>query len=326
VLALFAPLAWGWDGYGHRMITRVAVQGLSSDMPEWLKDEKTVFASADMAQTPDRWRSVRVPQLKHLNDPDHYLDVEDLDSLGMSLETMPPLRNEFIRAIERARAQPDFQGKPVNPAQDLAKTQEYPGFVAHATMENYGKLVGAFRMVRMFQTMQKDAPTDARGAQIEAAQWSARVQIGILSHYVGDIAQPLHTTKHHHGWVGDNPNDYTTDRGIHAYIDGDILQIHKIVDEDLRANADFERVTPSRDLWQDTLKHIQRSFQEVEPLYTLKKSGELEQDKGRAFIVERLADGASQLSAMIEAAWADAAPTAKDIDDLKKFEESTKLK
>ena len=22
---------------------------------------------------------------------------------------------------------------------------------------------------------------------------------------VGDAAQPLHTTRHHHGWVGDNP-------------------------------------------------------------------------------------------------------------------------
>ena len=44
----------------------------------------------------------------------------------------------------------------------------------------------------------------------------------------GDIAQPLHTTKHHHGWKGENPNGYTTEYSIHAYIDGGVLKLHRI--------------------------------------------------------------------------------------------------
>ena len=52
--------------------------------------------------------------------------------------------------------------------------------------------------------------------------------MGILAHFVGDAAQPLHTTKHHHGWKGDNPNGYTTENSIHAYIDGGVIKTQRI--------------------------------------------------------------------------------------------------
>ena len=44
--------------------------------------------------------------------------------------------------------------------------------------------------------------------------------MGVMGHYVGDASQPLHTTIHHHGWVGPNPNGYTTNRTFHSWIDG----------------------------------------------------------------------------------------------------------
>ena len=39
---------------------------------------------------------------------------------------------------------------------------------------------------------------------------------GWLGHYVADGSQPLHTTIQYNGWVGPNPNGYTTQHGIHA--------------------------------------------------------------------------------------------------------------
>jgi len=42
----------------------------------------------------------------------------------------------------------------------------------------------------------------------------------VMGHFVGDGAQPLHVTKHHHGWVGDNPKGYATNTTFHAWIDG----------------------------------------------------------------------------------------------------------
>jgi hypothetical protein len=322
--------ALAWDGAGHRMITRVALANLREEMPAWLRDDTTEFASSDMSQTPDRWRSVRVPQLTHLNNPDHYLDVDDLVPLGMTLRTMPALRHEYVKQITLARAKPDFAGEPINEAKDVAKTDEYPGFLPIATLETYGKLVGAFKVVRTLEELAKqpgasDATSGRRARQIEAAQWAARVHLGQLAHYVGDTSQPLHTTKHHHGWVGENPKAYTTDRGIHSYIDGDILKLHDINDADLAKAADFSRELNLDDIWGETLGAIERSFAQVDPLYAMHQSGELQQEKGKAFIVERLADSAAQLNAIVEAAWMQAAPTPKEVSDMTRYEESPKL-
>jgi hypothetical protein len=315
--AAFATPALAWDGAGHRMITRVALRGLSQDMPAWLKDDPSVLAVADQAQVPDRWRGVRVAQLTHLNNPDHYLDIDDLPALGMTLRTMPRLRHEYVKQIALARAKPDFAGPPIDDKKDFAKTDEYPGFLPIAAMETYGKVVGAFKTLRMAEMLNKDG---SRDAQIEAAKWNARVHLGQLSHFVGDASQPLHTTKHHHGWVGDNPNGYTTDRGIHAYIDGGVLKLHAISDADLSAKFDADRQLDRDDLFGQMLTHIERSFAHMEPLYQLQKAGDLEKDTGKTFIIERLADAASELSALIEAAWLDAAPSPEEVQNLIKFE------
>jgi hypothetical protein len=57
-------------------------------------------------------------------------------------------------------------------------------------------------------------------ATIQSCQAEVLHHMGLMSHYVGDTAQPLHTTKHHHGWVGDNPQSYSTAEDFHAHIDG----------------------------------------------------------------------------------------------------------
>lgn len=319
VSAVVSPLCFGWDGAGHRMVTRVALEGLDPSMPAWLKDPASVIAMSDQAQTPDRWRSVSamsVPQLKHVNDPDHYIDLEDLHDFGMDLRTIPVLRYEYVKALTAARAKPEFAGEPIDPKKDMAKTAEYPGFIPYATLESYGKVVSAFKTVRSLEAM-KDT---SREPQIEAAKWNARINIAELSHYIGDAAQPLHTTKHHHGWKGENPNGYSTEYGIHRYIDGEILKLHNITDEDVKAKCDFGRTISTSEVWNESLTHIERSFKEVEPLYQLKKSGEMEQQKGKDFIASRLADASSQLSAIIETAWLESAPTPKEIQDMKTFE------
>ena len=56
--------------------------------------------------------------------------------------------------------------------------------------------------------------------EISNAQANVIYRMGILSHFVGDASQPLHTTKHYNGWVGNNPKQYTTRRSFHSWIDG----------------------------------------------------------------------------------------------------------
>ncbi len=342
VVMCVASWARAWDAPGHRMITRVAMERLAREpgVPAWLVGEATPAAApgdgasnpagaraggmgdwvADQATTPDRWRAIRVPALKHLNDPDHYIDVEDLWDYGLTLDGLPRLRYEFVKALVLGRAKEGFKGEPVNPAADPARVQEYPGFLPHASIETYGKIVSALKTARIVEGL-KDP---SRSHQVEMARASAAYNMGILSHYIGDAAQPLHTTRHHHGWKGENPKGYTTDRGIHRYIDGTIVAHHAITDADVRAIALAPEgprgtVDPA-DPWPAILAHVQRSFDQVVPLYELKKSGELEGAPGRAFIASRLADGSSMLGELYAAAWRASAPTPADVEEFLKYD------
>lgn len=323
-VALAATEAPAWDAAGHRMITRLALEGMGKklgiDAPSWLLAAESVAMVADQAVTPDRWRGDKTPQLTHLNNPDHYLDIEQLSEFGLTIRTMPPLRHEFVRVMGVAREKPGFPGKPANERLDPTRVQEYPGFLPHATLENYGKIVSAFRVVRILEQL-----NDPRRAhQIEMARASARYSMGVMAHYVGDAAQPLHTTIHHHGWVGDNPKGYTTDRGIHAYIDGGVIRTHKITADDVRPRCDFaEAATPptgAAAAWEVVIAELERSFAQMEPLYQMYKDHQFPKEPGKVFIEERLADGAMTLSALYAAAWRESTPSAKDVEDFLKYD------
>ncbi|GJQ30540.1 MAG: nuclease [Phycisphaerae bacterium] len=313
-----------WDAAGHRMITRLALEGmrakLGTEAPGWLLDSTSVKMVADQAVTPDRWRSDKTPQLTHLNNPDHYVDIEQLAEFGLTLRTVPPLRHEFVRVMSLAREKPGFTGKPINERRDPARVQEYPGFLPHATLENYGKIVSAMRVVRVLERL--DDP--ARAHQLEMARASVRYSMGIMAHYVGDAAQPLHTTIHHHGWVGENPKGYSTDNGIHSYIDGGVIRAHRITADDVRPKCKFEEretsPTGASAAWEAVLSELERSFAQMEPLYQLHKAGEFERESGKAFIEERLADGAMTLAGLYAAAWRESTPTQKDVDEFLRYD------
>lgn len=309
-----------WDASGHRDITLAALRALPENSVPFAKSEDIRLRIADQATVPDRWRSARVAQLQHASNPDHYFDLEDLEPYEITFEQMPNLRVEFIKKLMEIRAAKGWKlpPKPVNPARDTDKTQEWPGFLPWAICEQYGKVLSAFRVIRTLETVNDPA----RAYQLEQARADAMVQMGLLSHFIGDAAQPLHTTKHHHGWIGENPDGYTTDRGIHSYIDGTIVTFHKI---DADAILQAAKSVPARKIdglapWNDALAHIRRSFEQVVPLYQLKKSGKLEEAQGKEFIESRMADGAATLSAMYAAAWEAAAPDKKDIEDFKKYD------
>ena len=76
-------------------------------------------------------------------------------------------------------------------------------------MEVYGRLKAAFREYR--QRLRAHQPT-------QAVQQAIIFYAGWLGHYVADGSQPLHTTIQYNGWVGPNPNGYTTQHGIHCAV------------------------------------------------------------------------------------------------------------
>ncbi len=320
-LLLGSQSAPAWDAAGHRTIAWLALDGLDASMPAFMKDKAKVHAIGWQAAEPDRWRNLKAPlYLAHENNPDHYLDIEDLTKFGLTLSTVPPLRMRYIAVMavqrhEHPRGE-DEKAPPYNEKLDPAGQQEWPGFLPHAIMEHHGKLTSAMRTYRTLVKLNDPA----RAPQLEMAQANIMVEMGVLAHFVGDAAQPLHTTQHHHGWVGDNPSGYSVDRGIHAYIDGGVLALHKLDYAALKADQKFTTKIDATDPWEATIAHIERSFDKVVPLYELQKSGGMQKDEGKAFIAERLHDAASMLAALYNHAWKLSGPSEQDVKDFLKYD------
>lgn len=316
-ILLASGSAMAWNAHGHRLVTRVALDGLPSDAPAFLRDPKVMARIVEQSAEPDRWRGVRRPAINHEDNQDHYIDIDDLEQFGLTLETLPRLRYEYVKAMVLAKERTPEKMQPYDPAGDPDKNKEFPGFVPYAIAGDWAKLVSAMQTLRVLEAINDPA----RAEQLELARQNVVYHMGVLSHWVGDSAQPLHTTKHHHGWVGENPEGYTTDRGFHAYIDGDIIDFHKLTYDDLKALARHEIRIDPKDPWPDSLAFIRRSFEKVEPLYKLQKSGELRGEVGKAFISERLVDAGVTLGALYSAAWAASRPADSDVVSYLKYNE-----
>lgn len=319
ILVSIGPTAFGWNARGHRLITLLALDGLPADAPAFLKDETVRQRIAFQASEVDRWRGWNAPVLGHENKPDHYLDLEDLTAFGLTLETIPRLRGEYLRALAVAKHVHPEQAPPYDAAKDTERTKEWPGFLPHAIAEHYCKLQAALWQIR---TLEKIGDSD-RAYQLTQEKENAIYHMGMLSHFVGDTAQPLHTTRHFNGWVGENSSGFTTSNQFHSYIDGGVIATHNLTYEGLKPNARYTVTLNARDPWNDVLAYIRRSHDRMQPVYELEKSGKLDQAEGKVFITECLRDGSTMLAALYAAAWESSTPNQKQVADYVYFDEKS---
>ena len=122
------------------------------------------------------------------------------------------------------------------------------GYLPYAMLENYGKLVNAFRFWRNAQT-----PQDR-----ESARANAVYVAGVLGHYVGDASQPMHMSIHYNGWSENSPNpkNYTKDRGLHSRYE--VGYVNAAVD----ASGVRPRIKPPQRLaavWDSIKQHLTQS-------------------------------------------------------------------
>jgi len=307
--------AFGWGAHGHRTITLLALDNIPSDAPGWLTSDEARRRIAFESNEPDRWRGVGLAALDHANSPEHYIDLELLDQFGLEFDSLPKLRRNYLRAMAMAKHEHPERVDEYDASEDPAGKYEWPGFLPYAISEHYAKLVSSMRTARIIERL--DDP--ARADQLAMAQANVFYHMGLLSHFVADAAQPLHTTIHHHGWKGDNPKGYTTDYGFHSHIDSAILDIHALDYEVVRPHVHFDRDVDREDPWHATAAAIRRSFTKLEPLYRLERDNRLEKEEGRRFIIERLSDGAGTLGAMYAAAWRASAPDEDDVNGFVKY-------
>lgn len=306
--------ASAWDYEGHRMVNQVALAALPADFPAFVREPANAERIAFLSGEPDRWRSVADLPIKHFNGTDHYLDLEQLGEAGLSPDSVSAMRYVFATQFASGRMVNPANYADIDPAKNSDRSREWPGFAPWAITEYYGKLKAAFSYLKAFEEA---------GTPEEVANARANIiyLMGVMGHYVGDCAQPLHTTHHHNGWVGENPNGYTKWPGLHSWIDGGFIG-----KAGLKTAALLPAVTPAQPIaltaaaggrdpfFTAVMNYVVEQQKLVEPLYALEKKGVFKADvaatsvEGQEFIKARLLTGGQMLGAIWVTAWKNAGP------------------
>ena len=296
-----------WDYEGHRLVNQIALASLPADFPAFALTPEAKERVAFLAGEPDRWRNTTDPTLNHFNGPDHYIDLEQLDDYGIEASHLPEFRYDFVAQLALARAAHPDKFPAIDAAKDRDHTRQLVGFLPWAIVENFDKLKSEFSYLKTFQ--------ESGGTPEEIANAQANILyiMGVMGHYVGDAAQPLHATKHHHGWVGENPKGYSTESGIHALIDGGYFRKIGIpkVDElkDLIHPAQLVSLAyPAKDTFTSVTDYIVAQGKFVEPLYQMEKAGKFSGEgdvghEGKSFLTGQMVKGGQMLGDLWLTAW-----------------------
>jgi hypothetical protein len=265
------------------MINKLAASTLPVDVPVFLRSEAAVNEIEYLGPEPDRWRSPAEPELNAAQALEHFIDLEPADALG----ALPRKRLDFEARVFAAGQRP-----------------EKIGLQPWETEEIWERLKAALREYRALAA----AKQDTRG--VEAA---ALFYAGWLGHYVGDGSQPLHTTEKYNGWVGPNPNCYTTEHKIHWQFEGPFVGAN-LHEPEVRAKMTEPKAIDG-DIFDSYVAYLRHSNTYVEKVYQLEKVGGFVgagTTESREFTAERLAAGASMLRDMIYTAWVESAKVVPD--------------
>lgn len=284
-LVLFqSHFGFAWGNEGHTYVNRVAAEKIPLDMPKFFR--KAVAEIAYLGPEPDRWRSPSEFALKNAQEPDHFIDLERV----AWLDPLPQGRYEFYRKLYERRAATSDHPDDYLP--------ERVGLQPYITLEVYGRLKAAFREYRQRKAGHQST-ADVEQAIIFYAGW--------LGHYVADGSQPLHTTIQYNGWVGPNPNGYTTEHKIHAQFETTYVAANI-------KERDFSGMVTAPEKLDDPfaryVAYLRESNGLVEKVYALEKAGALT-DKGSPeafeFATHRLAAGSQMLLNLWYTAWVESA-------------------
>jgi hypothetical protein len=280
VMLVQQSFAWGSDG--HMLINRLAGATLPPDVPAFLRSGGALDALTYYGPEPDRWRSSAEPELNAAQAPEHFIDLEWADLSG----PLPRRRYDYIRALAVAQAK--------HP--DTVLTPDKVGLQPYVTTEVYERLQSAFRDYRaLVAANQNTRPSEAEITFL--AGW--------LGHYVADGSMPLHTSIQYNGWVGPNPQGYTTEHRIHALFES--AYVHANVKlEDVAPLVAATKPVVLGDVFNDYMVYLRHSNTLVEQTYQLEKAGGFAgagTPEGKAFVDQQLAAGATELRDMIYTAW-----------------------
>jgi hypothetical protein len=255
-------LAPAWWVKGHESVAEAAASRLPEEMPAFFRAGGKHLAH--FAGEPDRWKNPDAKFLRAAEAPDHYLDLEDLEG-----KALPSDRYQAAAQIARSKHRP-----------------ERVGMLPYAILENYDRLSCAFKDFR-------DDPNN------EAVRMKCLVYAGILSHFTGDAAMPLHTSRDYDGRKG--PEGKLVQRGIHAKIDA-FPEKNNLTAEEIARGLEPRKID---DVWAHVIKFIHESHTHVNKCYELDAAGAIDKPtpESREFILSRCRAGAQLTMDLWYSAW-----------------------
>lgn len=309
--ALIPNTALTFDYEGHHTINQLALSCLPADYPAFVREPAVAERIAFLGGEPDRWRNSPDNTFKHWNGPDHYIDLDELSPLGLAENKLPAFRHLFTMQLAEAHRKLPRTLPPIDPTKNADHTRELIGYLPWTIAEHFSKLKSAFSSLKAFEE-------EGSADEITNVRQSVAYYMGVMGHYVADAAQPLHTTRHFNGWVGDNPKGYSISRGFHSWIDGGYLAKVPLKPEVLRARLRAARLIRAEDqatdepsIFVEALAFIRDQHRLVEPLYQLDKDGKLSPDQpygrdGLAFFEKQFVTASQMLADLWFTAWKEA--------------------
>ncbi|MDV6330410.1 hypothetical protein [Asticcacaulis sp. 201] len=296
--AIAPSSASAWGDTGHRMIGEAAMRRLPEGLPAFLYTEASISDVGQYSREPDLWRKAGLVHDAD-RDPAHLIRLDDTGTslAGMGLTDLPATRSLYEAAL---------RAKGVDPV--------VVGYLPYSLADAYlqvTKDMAFLRLIALADAREKDPVKRAwLKAALRRRQDLTLRDIGILSHYIGDAAQPMHMSIHYDGW-GDfpNPQGFTTAH-IHWPLEGAYVRQNVTFAAVLQGMAPY---APCADEVQACVAHrLETDFKEVIPLFELEKAGGFKpgDPRGAVYLTSRLAHGASDLRDMLGEAWRDSSTMA----------------
>ena len=264
--ALWPVSSVAWHDAGHEKLTATALRISRDAVPDFL------FAGRDLvvhcSRDPDLFADKSMPELRSTETPEHYIDMEFLGG-----QPLPQTRHDFVAWCSAHRIEPGAVG-----------------FLPYAVTEWTERLALVLAEYRKW-------PADPN------VRTKACVYAGILSHYAGDLSQPLHTTVDFDGRAG--TNGVSPRSGIHARVDALMGKLGG--DPDGLASGLAARTLA--DMREGVTSELARTqalvgrIYELEPRLPAAEAPIPDDAELKSFITERARAGAAFIASLYRTAW-----------------------
>jgi hypothetical protein len=321
------PPAWAWGHTGHVLIGQLAIYHLPQDVPSFVRSDQDPGFEGELAAEPDVSKNsgdkgTAAPDIHDAErDPGHFINMDDAGFVApvVGFPEVPQLQLKSLLAPGQTRG--DFDTL-LREHSGTTRVTQYNGYLPYNIVDGWEQIRKDFAYVRAFgAAIANDATPAEDRAFFRRALHIRKIltlrDIGVWAHFVGDASQPLHVSIHFNGWSTQaNPQGFTN-APIHAPFEGYFVK-HFVTAADIAP-----KVGPYRSCETVTGLHscpgieprvriyLQQTLAQVVPLYALTKSlgGDnpwltaTPADVQKAFVVARLAAGASELRDEIVDAW-----------------------